>query len=198
MTHAIVSPPGEDADISAASSPDLLSRVASIATQVALLAALLATAGSWFLSARLGWIPCTLCWYQRILMYPLSIVLLVGVLRRERRVYQYVLPFSLWGAGVAMYHYLLQKTDWFPPPACTAGVPCTVDYINLYGFVTVPFLALVAFLIITVAMFISMLAGDETPVQPRSARGFGWDRIAALAIVVGVAIAYRVTIAIIF
>lgn len=119
---------------------------------LALFAAWIATCGSLFFSLVLGWQPCTLCWYQRILMYPIGIVLLMGLLRRDSRVYTYVLPLSLIGATTSLYHYALQKTDWLPTPSCEVGVPCTVDYINWLGFITIPFLALVAFLIITIAM----------------------------------------------
>lgn len=128
---------------------------------VALLAACLATGGSLFFSAQLGWLPCTLCWYQRILMYPLSVLIAVGILRRDNGLLLYALPFSVVGAGVSLYHYLLIKTDWFPPPPCRAGVPCTVDYIDFFGFINIPFLALTAFLTITLMMVVSLLQPDE-------------------------------------
>ncbi len=130
---------------------------------VALLAAWLATGGSLFFSEVLGWLPCTLCWYQRILMYPLSLLLAVGILRRDDGLHHYVLPFSLTGAGVSLYHYLLIKTDWFPPPPCRAGVPCTVDYLDLFGFINIPFLSLTAFLIISLMMVVSRFAPFEEP-----------------------------------
>ncbi|UUZ80046.1 hypothetical protein LJK88_34380 [Paenibacillus sp. P26] len=58
---------------------------------------------------------------------------------------------SVWGAGISLYHYLMQKTDWFKSAATGCGpIPCDVDYINWLGFITIPFLALIAFLLITV------------------------------------------------
>lgn len=168
---------------------------------VALLAASVATAGSLFMSDVLGWVPCTLCWYQRILMYPLAIILFVGLLRRERKLYQYVLPFSFGGAVVSTYHYLLQKTDWFPPPPCAAGVPCTVDYINLLGFVTVPFLALVAFLLVGVSSLLETLVEDETSDGSRThgvVARVGWDRVVAVAVAAAVVVTYRVAASLIF
>jgi disulfide bond formation protein DsbB len=140
---------------------------------VALLAAWAATAGSLYMSEVLHWIPCLLCWYQRILMYPLAVILLVGILRRDRGLHWYVLPLSIGGALVSLYHYLLIMTDWFPPPPCNTGVPCTVDYINMVGplsFVKVPFLALTAFLIITVftsfwAVYEAENAGNAEPLR---------------------------------
>ena len=139
--------------------PDELEQISRIDTMVdllgvssrhiALLAAWIATFGSLFFSEVLGWRPCVLCWYQRILMYPLALLLAIGILRRDRGLYWYILPFSIVGIGVSLYHYLLIKTDWFPPPACAVDVPCTVDYLNWFGFINIPFLALTAFSIIT-------------------------------------------------
>ncbi|GAB4211141.1 MAG: hypothetical protein OHK0022_45330 [Roseiflexaceae bacterium] len=126
---------------------------------VALLAAWVAMCGSLFMSEVLQWPPCSLCWYQRILMYPLAGVLAIGIMRRDRGLPMYVLPFSLLGLGVSMYHHLLIKTDWFPPPPCVASVPCNVDYLNWMDVVTIPLLAFTAFLIITLTMGASALLG---------------------------------------
>lgn len=154
---------------------------------VALLAAWIATSGSLFFSEVLRWTPCLLCWYQRILMYPLSIIIAVALLRRDTRLHTYVLPFSLIGACVSLYHYLLQKTTWLPPPACSIGVPCTTDYINWFGFVTIPFLALTAFLIISLMMAVSILSPVEETVSEAQESGaisrFGFDRVAVFAII---------------
>ena len=131
---------------------DLIDWLGATSRHIALLAAWIATCGSLFFSEVLRWQPCILCWYQRILMYPLAILLAIGIVRRDRGLHVYVLPFSIAGIGVSLYHYLLIKTDWLPPPACTVGVPCTVDYLNWFGFINIPFLALTAFLIITCMM----------------------------------------------
>ncbi len=120
---------------------------------VALLAAWVAMLGSLYFSEVAGFVPCKLCWIQRILMYPLTAILLVAVLRRDDGVPAYVLPFSLIGIGVSTYHYLLQKTDIFPESTvCAGGVPCSIAYINWLGFITIPFLALTAFVIISISM----------------------------------------------
>jgi disulfide bond formation protein DsbB len=138
---------------------------------VALAAAWVAMLGSLYFSEVLHWTPCTLCWYQRILMYPLTLVLLVGILRKDDGVPFYVLPLSILGILVSTYHYLLQKTDLFQESAaCAAGVPCSVDYLNLAGFITIPFLALTAFVIITIASVIALSerragAGFDLPVE---------------------------------
>ncbi len=128
---------------------------------LALLVAWVALCGSLFFSEVLHWQPCLLCWYQRILMYPLSLVIAVGILRRDAGLHWYILPLSLLGAGVSLYHYLLVKTDWFPPPPCVADIPCTVDYLNVFGFINIPFLALTAFLIISFLAVTSMLTAVD-------------------------------------
>lgn len=121
---------------------------------VALLTAWIAMMGSLFFSEVSGYIPCTLCWYQRILMYPLAGIIAIGLLRRDRDLPYYVLPFSLLGIGFSTYHYLLQKTDLFGTTICKVGVPCTSMWINWLGFITIPFLALSAFIIITLMALI--------------------------------------------
>lgn len=164
---------------------------------IALLAAWIAMCGSLFMSEVIGWLPCVLCWYQRILMYPLALILAIGILRRDQGIHRYVLPFSLIGACVSLYHYLLIKTNWFPPPPCIAGIPCTVDYLNWFGFINVPFLALVAFLIISVMM--SLWAGVASDVDQEAEAAedapparFDSARLAVGMIIVAVVLAFMV------
>ena len=130
---------------------------------IALLAAWIATCGSLFFSEALGWVPCLLCWYQRILMYPLSLILAVGILRKDKGLYKYALVLSIPGACVSLFHYLYQKTTLFSGMVpCTVGVPCSSDYLNWFGgVVTIPFLALIAFLIITFCMVASRLGSSD-------------------------------------
>jgi disulfide bond formation protein DsbB len=128
---------------------------------VALLVAWVATLGSLYFSEIAGYIPCTLCWYQRILMYPLSLVLAVGLIRRDENLPLYVLPLSLLGLGFATYHYLLEKTDLFgASTVCQMGVSCVIPWINWFGFITIPFLSLIGFLLLTVLSAIALNAGE--------------------------------------
>ena len=128
---------------------------------IGLAAAWIAMLGSLYFSEIMGYIPCTLCWYQRILMYPLAGIIAIGLLRRDRGLPYYVLPFSVFGVGFATYHYLIQRTSIFGGEStCKVGVPCTTMWINWFGFATIPFLALLAFVIITVVVLIAMQADD--------------------------------------
>jgi len=182
---------------------DLIDLLGATSRHIALFAAWVAMCGSLFFSEVLGWQPCVLCWYQRILMYPLAILLAIGIFRRNRGLHVYVLPFSIVGIGVSLYHYLLIKTDWLPPPACAVGVPCTVDYLNWFGFINIPFLALAAFLIITCMLLTfawlqplqATAADDETledaaDTQPPAR--FDTVNLAVVMIIVGVILAFMV------
>lgn len=114
---------------------------------------IIAMVGSLFFSEHMGFIPCTLCWYQRILMYPLVIFLGIAFYRNDRTIYTYILPLSFIGMLVSSYHYALQKIPSMHEfSSCTSGVPCSGQYINWFGFVTIPFLALIAFTFITIMM----------------------------------------------
>ena len=179
----------EDSDDGAPTTGDRLYALpVAIGAHTALLAALLATGGSLWMSEVWGWIPCELCWYQRIFMYPLTIVLLVGILRGDRRTYLTALPLAIVGALISTYHYLIQTTDIFPPPMCKNGISCATDYINIVGplsFLKVPLFALTAFVIIIIFSVVVALfdAEDDAP-QP-----FRWDaaRVTAVATTVIVA-----------
>ncbi len=115
--------------------------------------ALVAMLGSLFFSNVLGFAPCILCWYQRILMYPLVAILAVGILKKDTAVWVYVLPLSVIGALVALYHFLL-NINVIPEKLapCTFGVSCTAKYFNFFGFINIPFLSLLAFISITILM----------------------------------------------
>lgn len=115
--------------------------------------ATLATAGSLYVSEVAQLPPCVLCWYQRILMYPLMVIIAVGILRKDEGLPFYVLPLSILGTGVAFYQYLLQQgilPDSLAP--CTLGISCTTKYGEWFGFITLPFLSFLAFTIITICM----------------------------------------------
>ena len=122
---------------------------------VSWVAALIATLGSLYFSEVMHFVPCTLCWYQRIFMYPLAIILGIAVYRNDRGIYKYVLPLSIIGILISGYHTLLQKIPYLQQfEMCTSGVPCSKDYINWLGFITIPLLALIAFITITISLVI--------------------------------------------
>jgi disulfide bond formation protein DsbB len=128
--------------------------------------ALVATLGSLYYSEIVGFVPCTLCWYQRILMYPITILALVGILTRDDDLWRYVLPLSLAGMGLSTYHYLIQRGLIAHSAVCSVGVPCGLRYVNYLGFVTIPLMALTAFVIITGSMALTRWATHRAAAQP--------------------------------
>lgn len=147
-----------------------MNRVSSLldrySMHIALATAWVAMMGSLYFSQVRHYIPCELCWYQRIIMYPLTGIIAFGLLRKDTNTPQLVLPFSVLGMGVSLYHYLLQKTMIFGGVStCQVGVPCSTMWINWFGFVTIPFLALSAFTIITVMSLVALFA-EEPVIDP--------------------------------
>ncbi|MDQ0198750.1 disulfide oxidoreductase [Neobacillus ginsengisoli] len=123
--------------------------------QLSWIAAIVATLGSLYFSEVRHFIPCTLCWYQRIFMYPLAIILGVAVYRNDTGIYKYVLPLSIIGMLISGYHTVLQKIPYLQQfEMCTSGVPCSKDYLNWLGFITIPLMAFIAFTIITISLVV--------------------------------------------
>lgn len=111
---------------------------------------LVATLVSLYFSYILGWEPCVLCWYQRIFIYPIVIVSGVAILYKDTKVARYILPLSILGGLIAFFHNLLYWKiipETFVP--CKNGVSCTAEYLSLFGFVTIPLLSLIAFILIS-------------------------------------------------
>jgi disulfide bond formation protein DsbB len=113
----------------------------------AFVVAAIATGGSLFFSEIAGFVPCELCWYQRICMYPLSITTLLAAIFNDRRVAPYLLPLPLVGAGVSVYHLLIENGVVKQAPACLVSAPggCATKWINEFGYMTIPTLALTGF-----------------------------------------------------
>ena len=113
----------------------------------AFVVAAVATGGSLFFSEIAHFIPCELCWFQRICMYPLSITTLVAALTGDHRVARYLLPLPLVGAGVSVYHLLVENGVVEQAKACLASAPggCATKWINEFGYMTIPTLALTGF-----------------------------------------------------
>jgi disulfide bond formation protein DsbB len=114
--------------------------------------AAIATAGSLYFSDVVGFVPCLLCWYQRSAMYPLVLILAVGWARADGGVWRYALPPASLGLAVATYHRVLQERPSLELIPCGVGPPCSGRYLNAFGFVTIPTMAGVGFLLIALLM----------------------------------------------
>ncbi len=115
------------------------------------LVAIIATAGSLYFSEVMNFVPCELCWYQRILMYPLVVVLGVAAYEGTAGVWKTGLPLSVLGAGVAAYHTFIQLSPEDTVTECAVGVGCTSIYWEAGPF-TIPRLSLLAFGLITAGL----------------------------------------------
>jgi disulfide bond formation protein DsbB len=118
--------------------------------------ATIATLGSLFFSEVMKFPPCVLCWYQRICMYPLVLILLAGMFPVSKSVVKFSLPLVLSGWVIAVYHNLLYY-NIIPESAapCVQGISCTTKFIQWFGFVTIPFLSLMAFSSILILLLLT-------------------------------------------
>jgi disulfide bond formation protein DsbB len=107
--------------------------------------------GSLYFSEIVNYKPCRLCWYQRGFMYPLAILLIVFTVLKTARIGRIVVPLAAIGAGISLYHWLLERfPDNLDSGVCSKDVPCEFIWFELFGFVTLPFMALTGFLAIIV------------------------------------------------
>ena len=121
--------------------------VAGYELWLAFVVAAIATGGSLFFSEIAHFVPCELCWYQRICMYPLSITTLLAALANDYRIARYLLPLPIVGAGVSVYHLFVENGVVSQSSSCLISAPggCAVKWINEFGYMTIPTLALTAF-----------------------------------------------------
>lgn len=124
------------------------------AVAVAWVVSIVATSGSLYFSEVARFTPCELCWYQRVAMYPLVVVLGVATFRENRLIRWYAAPLAGAGALVALYHYALQRVPALDTGACAAEAPCALMWVNVFGFISIPFMALTAFASILVLLLV--------------------------------------------
>jgi disulfide bond formation protein DsbB len=141
---------------------DLRANIGSVGLWLAWLVAAVTTAGSLYYSVGAGFEPCELCWYQRICVYPLTVVLFVAAMRRDRKIWLSALPLAVVGLIIAAYHTQLQA---FPDQSsfCSLTNPCTTRYVWEFGFVSLPFMALSAFCFISTMTLVAAAATTTAP-----------------------------------
>lgn len=124
---------------------------------------LIATLGSLYFSDIKGFVPCTLCWYQRIVMYPIVLIAGIGLFQKNAQIALTTGIFAGIGGTLSLYHYGIQKIQFLSDSAPSCGiVSCTGSYINYFGFITIPFLAFTAFLLIAITSFLMLKWQKET------------------------------------
>ena len=139
-------------DAAAGALDALRGSIGPAAVWLAFLVALTAMLGSLYLSDIVGFVPCTLCWYQRIAMYPQVLLLGIAAWRGEAWIRRYAVPLAVIGALISAYHVALQRLPGLPSGSCSLDVPCSAIYVERFGFVTIPVMALVGFISIIVIL----------------------------------------------
>jgi disulfide bond formation protein DsbB len=133
----------------------------------AFVVASIATGGSLFYSQIMGYIPCEFCWFQRILMYPLSILTLLIAARGDNRAARYLIPLPVVGAGTSIYHMLIERDVIKEPKACSIFIPggCGTNWIanHSFGYLTIPTLALTAFLLLIGFLVLASTGEADVP-----------------------------------
>ncbi|QHS21622.1 disulfide bond formation protein B [Virgibacillus sp. MSP4-1] len=120
--------------------------------------AFIATCGSLFYSEIMQFEPCKLCWFQRILMYPLVVIIGTAIIKKNAQIALPGFILSIIGAPLALYHYIIQKVNSAgAADFCGQGASCTAEYVNYFGFVTIPLLSLIAFTAILILFMISFI-----------------------------------------
>jgi disulfide bond formation protein DsbB len=147
----------------AAALGDLRAALGASGVALAWVVAATATAGSLYFSEVAGFPPCELCWYQRIAMYPLVMVLGVAALRRDVGIRNTVIPLVLAGSVISVYHYQLERFPTQHSLSCSITVPCTTVWVWRFHYISIPFMALSAFLAIAVLLALSRPPEQEVP-----------------------------------
>lgn len=135
---------------------NLVGQLAPLGMALPALVTSVSMVGSLYFSESVGYRPCVLCWYQRIAMYALAIILTIAAVRRDRAVRPYALALGAIGAVISAYHWLLEQWPSIDTGSCSADAPCSVPYFQVFGFVSLAFMAFCAF--VTVLVFVGVVS----------------------------------------
>ena len=127
---------------------------------LAWLVAAVAMAGSLYFSESANFVPCKLCWFQRIAMYPLALLLLIAALRRDHGIRMYAIALAGVGAIISTFHYIIEWHPSLGSGTCDITAPCTVPWFREFGFISLSLMALCGF-----AAIISLLTIGENADQ---------------------------------
>lgn len=130
-----------------------ISAISGLELWLAFGVAAIATLGSLYLSEIVGLVPCRLCWFQRVFMYPLVPILAVAAWTRDGMARRYVMVLVIPGSAFSVYHYAIQHFPGLEGGSCDVFAPCSAAYIWMWGFVSIPYMALSAFLLVVVLTF---------------------------------------------
>ena len=143
---------------------EFLGAISPMRVWLAWLIAAVATAGSLYFSETANLVPCKLCWFQRIAMYPLALLLLIAAIRRDTGIRRYAVPLASIGALTSSYHYLIEWRPSLGSGSCDITAPCTVAWFRQFGFISLPLMALSGFVAI-----VALLTVDSRPNESEEA-----------------------------
>jgi disulfide bond formation protein DsbB len=146
---------------------ELRAAMAPLALPFAWAVATTATLGSLYLSEVARFPPCELCWYQRIAMYPLAVVLGVAALRRDASVRWYAIPLAGIGLAISVYHYLVERFPGSISTSCSADVPCSVVWVWKFHFLSIPAMAGAGFAAIIALVSLAGPSVRDDPDHPQ-------------------------------
>ncbi len=130
----------------------VIDAVGPVALTAAAAVAVVATLGSLYYSEVADFPPCRLCWFQRIGMYPLALILPIAAWRRDRQVRWYALPLVLVGAAVSIYHVVVERFPSLESGSCDVTNPCSTIWVERFGYLTIPAMALSGFALIALLL----------------------------------------------
>jgi disulfide bond formation protein DsbB len=145
----------------------LIEAIRPVRLWLAWLVAAVAMAGSLYFSESAHFTPCKLCWFQRIAMYPMAVLLLIAAVRRDNGMRIYAVVLASLGGLISAYHYLIEWRPSLGSGACDITAPCTVPWFRQFGFISLPLMALCGFAAIISLLTIGEVAGQpaESPVE---------------------------------
>ena len=152
--------------IAAAIIPAMRAELARVAPFVVSVTAIGATLGSLYFSEIADYIPCTYCWYQRIAMYPLAVIVPLGIIMRDRLVLRYSLALGVIGLGISLYHIQLQLFPDQASNSCELTSPCTAKWVEAFGFMTIPQMAGTSFALIVLVSIIGLRSSARSAETP--------------------------------
>ena len=130
----------------------IVAALAPVALGLAAAVAAVAMLGSLYYSEVADFPPCRLCWFQRIGMYPLAIVLPIAAWRRDRQIRWYAVPLAVAGGLVSVYHVLVERFPSLESGACELSNPCSIIWVERFGYLTIPAMALSGFVLVALLL----------------------------------------------
>lgn len=148
----------------------LVDQLAPLGLPIPALVTSVSMLGSLYFSEVANYRPCVLCWYQRIAMYSLAVILVIAAIRRDRSITPYAMALAGIGTVISGYHWLLERWPSIDTGSCSPDAPCSVPYFEVFGFVSLAFMAFGAFVTVLVFLGVVSRSADARMNENRSAK----------------------------